>query len=474
MARPADIERWKKGKEFWNAWADDMFARRRQLEESGHWQVDPQGNIQNAEAKEWVRQVSIDFAFHDFGETADFAGFVFPADITFAQAKFAFGAEFDDSVFLGRAWFDRAVFSRDAGFARSRWSGEASLKGTKFGGAAGFSDAIFERNLNSAGARFAGKANFQNARFAGDADFDGATFRERALFDAARFEASARFRACAFTDGALFTNGTFAASATFDGVRSIGPFSLVGADFAQVPDFTETDFSTAVRLDEIAIADAPLLAFTTSLNKSARYRALKRMASAGGDGDREMRFHASEMRARRGNEHLPFGRGAAGFWLGYLYQLISNFGRSVFRPMGLWIAMVPVFAMIYFQRFVGISGSGLPTPRAEGQIFWFERIFLYFKADSTGSLSCLFGSGRPLMEAVIVSLDKSTLSILLDASRVERAQACLYGLHQAQLGGATVPAEPYGLIWIGAVQTVLGAVLLVLCALAIRNRFKVR
>lgn len=474
MARPADIERWKKGKDHWNAWAEDMFARRRSLEEQGQWIVDTRGNIQNPEARDWLRQASIDFALHEFDEAADFSGFMFPADITFARARFLLDADFNEAAFLGRSWFDRAAFAGNAKFNATLFAGDAKFEKTHFGGTAGFAGTLFERNASFTDAGFDEKANFHTCRFSGPARFEATSFARRADFAGATFDVSTTFGEASFSDGATFASARFAGAATFVRMRSQGPFTIVGTEFSEVPDFTEAGLATPVRLDETGIADAPLFAFTTDRTLAERYRALKRMASAGRDRERERFFHAAEFRARRGNDALPFGAGSAGFWLGYAYQLISDFGRSVFRPLGIWALSALVFVQIYFQRFVFISGTGLPTVQAEGQMYWFERMLLYLKADDAGVISCIAGSGRPIMEAMLVSFDRASLSLVLGAARVGRAEACLFGLHQSLLGSAPVAATPYYLIWYGAAQMILSAILLGLFVLALRNRFRLR
>ena len=75
-----------------------------------------------------------------------------------------------------------------------------------------------------------------------------------------------------------------------------------------------------------------------------RYRILKELASKAGDHEREQAFFAMELKAKRYYETT-----GPALWLSYLYEWVSDFGRSLWRPLlGLGVLWV-VFGWVYAQ-----------------------------------------------------------------------------------------------------------------------------
>lgn len=306
----------------WNAWAEEMLARRRALELAGDWSAKqeflqrPEGG--NEQTRRWLVDACADFCNHEFTDLVDCTGWVFPGDASFAGARFPGTTRFRKAKFLGTAAFSGASFSSTTVFAFTLFSREAWFDGATFSGIAVF-----------------GKASFSSTAW-----FDGATFSGTARFDGATFFGEAGFDVCTFERFATFANARFESGASFAAIRSDRGFSLANVNFATLPDFIQAHFVEAPRLDhwgmQRRIAERRRIAqvaerlVTDRSDAPARYRALKRLAMQGHDHEREQAFFAGEITSARWatNWPLPFAiwrpkawSGFCRFWFGLLYQV---------------------------------------------------------------------------------------------------------------------------------------------------------
>ena len=291
------------------------------------------------------------------------------------------------------------------------------------------------------------------------------------------------------------------AGASFAAARSEGAFTLADAKFKMVPDFGQAHFDEAPRLDNLHIkpehsgvlaffkravkhpiwallrwrllarlARADFKAWLTRIRavwrptpdeKSlpARWRSLKRLAIQGHDHERELKFFSNEIIARRGvGDKLHHAQ----FWAGLVYQVLSNFGRSIIRPL-LWLVLSTVcFAFSYLgEHMAAVVGYDDALP-----------------------LSCKAGLGNPLSEAFLLSLDKTLpLPGIVHAGDLDRIYACLYGYHdidatKPQTKSTSPPPSrvriPSAVSWKGAAQVSISTVLIFLLLLALRNHFRIR
>ncbi len=107
-------------------------------------------------------------------------------------------------------------------------------------------------------------------------------------------------------------------------------------------------------------------------NIPARWRALMRLAIQGHDTERELEFHARELRSQRFAEHWPLPwlnlrstspkggsannsgadvwKSVLGFWFGVFYEAFSNSGRSLIRPAAFWLAAIVLGAVCYVSQ----------------------------------------------------------------------------------------------------------------------------
>ncbi len=451
MTRDETIALFLRGRDAWNAWGQKMLAERKGLEEEGVWlaEADWRGTLlpKNEKTRAWIEAASADFYGVGF-ETAAWPKLepsAHPVPLDGARA------DFDGFIFPGSALFDRTVFAGDASFN---------------------------------GAVFSGGASFERAAFSGDAWFHGATFSGPARFYRAAFNGHAPFENAIFLGSASFDEALFRRAANFRGADARQSFSLAGAYFQRrVPDLTSAKFAKPVLLDKLRLAPGmePGL-FVRSVfggallwmvgqadaTLSARYRALKQFAREQHDRSKEHLYFRGELRSRRYAEDKPWH---PAFWLGILYELVSGFGHSLFRPI-LWLAALTlVSGWFYLDRYA----SKRPVS-AHLQ----ARIFYHLPAPiraalpapplkALRALPCKQGKGDPVKAAALLAVRQSLAIGAFDTTQSAPVYACLYGFDETLVA----PVVPGAVGLWSAVQTALAAALWFLFLLALRNQFSI-
>lgn len=232
---------------------------------------------------------------------------------------------------------------------------EADFKGFVFPGLAKFNNLIFENEANFNGARFCAAVDFTETTFKGDALFMGAKFDFDALFNKARFILNAIFDLSNFFGPVDFEEARFYQEARFNSICATSQFNLRFTKFAQVPEFVQAHFVEAPRLDHMIIkifsaADnnrgnrriPRLYKIVEKPDDHANLVSLRKIAANSQDHSQYLNLFAQELRARRYWQDKPFGKGFDRFYFGFIYQWLSDFGRSILRPILFWIAGVGV------------------------------------------------------------------------------------------------------------------------------------
>ena len=447
------------GRDAWNAWTGKMSTEREALQAAGTWIAGRDEAEWNDATRAWHEAAKADFGEHQFKESADFSGFVFPDHAWFSEATFSGDARFNEAVFLGDAWFSEATFSGDARFNE-----------------AVFSDIVWFNK-----ATFSDGAWFSEAAFSGDAMFNETTFSGDAIFSEATFSGDAWFLQAVFGGFALFADTRFEKVADFRAINGKSFFSLNGATFLAVPHFIQAHFAEAPRLDDSRIQpprfEGPIRAkvknyFKGDPNLSARWRALKRLATQGHDHMHELEFFKNERVTGRGS---MYRRWQLVFWVDVFYGWLSNFGRSIGRPLILWAASALAFAPLYLGAHFDRAGKSLSV------VGWIIDRFVIqpFGTVVAPPLHCLAGSGDPWHAALWISARKALLFFGLDSSdKLTQHYACLYGVippaTSGQLPAGVYLDVPNSVIAFGIAQHIISAVLLFLLLLAIRNHFRIR
>jgi hypothetical protein len=489
----------------------------------------------NARFDEAEFQADASFECAVFEGTVGIVKTRFAAGAKFAQAQFRGEARIGEAEFQGNTSFEEAVFSDKATLRNAKFSGDATFQAARFAKEARFNEAQFLETVIFRAAKFAEAADFSAVAFLKPVDFHGATFSEDAVFDKAVFSQSADFPSAKFKDSASFDdaeflaranflqtlfrgrtsfrNVTFKGPAEFSAAQARAAFGLSGAHFAQVPSFHDASFREPPSLDNMTIADPlslfpsqggngrsdPRPAFLRMMRAcgdpecAARYRRLRKLAAETRDYEREREFFAQELRCRRFWHDKPLGRGLARFWIGWLYGGVSDFGRSIIRPIGLWLLSVLAFALIYLGLRRSDYFATAPSPVADtgplfppwppdpgigaviewvGSVIWWL-ILSIFNLFAGGG--CIVGDTGATGEALFLSL-KNSLFFLgwesPDAAR--RVYGCLYGFEPWSGAGERLVRVPLSVSTAAIVENALGLTLILLCLFAVRNLLRAR
>ncbi len=356
---------------------------------------------------------------------------------------------------------DPAIFFGEVIFADDTANGQMCFCGTKSYRGASFKGSVFKdivcfrktrflrlRNYSAAvdfgGATFENDVVFDGATFCGPAFLNGATFSRKVWFNDVRFAHNASFELVEFQGFTSFEPlkrpVVFSKRANFRHIDASSALSLRRVRFCQIPDFVQAHFREPPDLDLIEIGrEAPEV---PAEELTARWRALKRMAAQTGHHYYTALFAAEETKARRPiDRHQRFGA-----WVvGWLYQWLSNFGLSMWRPLVWWAASLLLFAVVY-------NGT---SPK-----LFFDvtngRICQLF--DGTAWITGKFGA------ALTYSLKKAlVVGGLAKVEGLDDLGACLFG-----------EPIPLGVVFTGIFQTAFSGLLILLFVLAIRNHMRAR
>ncbi|NIZ02477.1 pentapeptide repeat-containing protein [Thalassospira lucentensis] len=479
MNQDETLALWKQGKEVWNDWAQKMLAERKALEDKGEWDVNvaPWGeHPQNEITQKWFEDARAVFSSketpHLFPDATSFQGWLFPSVSEWNAATFMGKARFDSATFEGNADFDSATFKGEGRFDSATFEGNADFNSAEFKGVAGFNSATFEGVAKFDSATFEHDADFDSATFNGhawfisatfkdvawfnsatfehDADFDSttfnghawfvsATFKDVAWFNGATFERDAEFNSVCFEKPTRFSDARFNTNASFNSAQIKQAFDLSGARFKEVPDFRQTHCEEAPLLDDVHIDSTVIKQRKSShypdFTVIANYRALKRLAIQGHDHKHEVEFFAEELRSKR---LLVDKRWHWDWILSGIFQITSDYGRSILRPLLFWLLIVGLSATSYL----------LTAKQSMDKV----------------ALQCVKGEGWQWVSAIQLAIGKGLLFPgIADRTLIMQAYDCLYG--------DTIPTLTSAAL---GLQTLLSSALLFLILLGIRNRFKLK
>ena len=501
-------------KAHWNAWADALLAERKKLDRCGLWKPSRQfpselEEGENRATKAWIKRAIVNFTGYTFDAMAQLQGFIFPG-----------AAWFDEAVFADGAWFQSATFRGSAKFNAAKFKGEANFECASFLGPAVFNSAEFEGTSRFNGITFSRDASFDKTSFNGDAVFGKTVFLGPATyFRSASFKQKTDFKLAYFKQHADFGEAAFEDFADFEAIRSDGGFNMAYTIFRQVPNFVQAHFEEPPRLDNLEAGGKRKDADLSEPLLPARWRALKRLAVQGQDMERELEFHAQEMRSQRCQKDQPrprlcssnTQRGNAGhFFFGLFYDWFSDFGRSVLRPFLLWALSVVVGALFYVSLSPGIGGQSIGAqkkavyelslagwhallPGDDLACYAGEQQLPIQAGPNCPATECKKDAGSdpglpPYIGALSKSLRDSTnigreawhlafrnAFIVLDGSgdAAHRTYGCLYGV---ELYGGSNPLAvvPSAVSTVSAIQKLFSALMIFLFGLALRNMLKMK
>ena len=238
----------------------------------------------------------------------------------------------------------------------------------------------------------------------------------------------------------------------------------------------------------------------------ARWRALKRLAIQGHDTDRELAFFSGEIRSARLAGDWPFPvpiwkgsawSGSMRFYAGWLYQIFSDFGRSLLRPILAWAFCIVIFAVYFLgqnpdmaakrkdlhrhgfiRRLIAYSTVAIDqvrkpvaaycypgTPPQPGETKAITDGF-------SGLVEDVRAKTNPVNEAFSIAYHNALVVLDSSGDSAHRAFGCLYGVER--YGGNPVAFVPRGVAIASGIQKLLSAVFIFLFGLALRNTLKVK
>ncbi|MBO6549451.1 MAG: pentapeptide repeat-containing protein [Rhizobiales bacterium] len=413
------------------------------------------------------RQIS--FSNTTFYDQASFDSCTFEEDVSFESATFNNKVWFDTSNFKGEAWFKNATFNNRASFITTSFLSNTWFQNTSFQHEAVFQHSIFHGFSSFTNVNFSNKAFFEHSKFKENVDWEGSTFNDYCTFINSYFEKSSNFanivfnkatsfkftnfknkttfQLVNFNDEVDFSNSSFSSGANFSetffndqqNFRSIKAKDLIdfsSAVFSIPPDFSGTDSTIPISIDNVVIRIPSLIAYLLKKidpSLATRFRRYKSFAISDNDNFSEHNFFVGEL---VGTILQQYGKVHLITFFGCLYELFSNFGRSIVRPLGTLLLLV-------------ILMTGLHLTKSKTPL-------TYDKAFSAG----------------YISTSKSIFNLGADPTKrsiLKEKYSALYGANENQ-----TPNIPKTILIAEMGQTLLSAILIFLALLGIRNNFKLK
>jgi hypothetical protein len=207
----------------------------------------------------------------------------------------------------------------------------------------------------------------------------------------------------------------------------------------------------------------------------ARYRAIRQLASLGQDHENEAKALEGEVRSKRGA--IDKWHGSA-FWFGILYDLFSDFGRSMIRPFTAWSIGVLAFAAFYLSqtdvmlRNLELQEVSYLFATAEtGRHALGHSVPCYASSENTsdqGLSETLRSQTNARAEALNSAFRNALVAIDGGSDSSYRIYGCLYGLADK------TPIVPSVVSTASAIQKLISGVLIFLFGLALRNMLTVK
>ncbi len=263
----------------------------------------------------------VDCAYTCFEERVVFHGCHFFKIVWFGDATFCQGVSFNTCTFDGGVHFTDAVFKGKLFFF------DLDVHGSVY-----FLHTIFEEEFNARSVVYRGSVHYTGAMIKKVALFEGTIFYQEVNFDAAQFEGTALFHDTKYKALPSFAACSFKqtpSSEHLDGVKDL----LLGTSNGS--DVQDTD-----KKHEI---------WKTDKKSPDKLRYLRQLCSDANDHEREAFYFAYEMKAHRYHRVHPSMR-----WLYWLYEFVSDYGRSVWRP---FIG----FMSVWFLGWMLVAVNGLKT-----------------------------------------------------------------------------------------------------------------
>ncbi len=430
---------WNLGKQEWNRWARTIVTeeaidalpisenRKRELKS-----ITPLSEVEQKDLAGRIGLVSLEQLensitnIHSIGQL-DFSGYIFPLRLDLSSTEIVGPINFNDTIFLDDVSFQGRQFKHPIGFKRAVFQGYTDFRDARFHRTAGFEDTIFLGSVDFSDVRFTGSVSFSNSSAKKLSNFENVHFHSRTKFDGVSFFGGVDFNGSTFNGRASFLSTKFKAGAFFENV-----------DFKNATNFNKTQFSEAPKFhnaslhQDTVLTDAyfytPALEDTLQAQSAASaWRVLKLAMNKNHNHSQEIMFFMLEMDAKREAFWKTKGVMPKLNWFGYsLYKWVSGYGNSVTKPFLAGLLSYIAFVLLYRFNY----WSSPPSPMC-----WNE------------SLKLSFASLLPF-----TSSSKIALMNVLDANK----------------------EIPWDLQMATSSENIIGAVLIFLIGLALRNKFTIK
>ncbi len=380
------------------------------------------------------------FSDHSSDETnkgMDFAEAAFFGKVRFYDCQFSGVTNFNNTEFHKAVYFNNSKFGdlgtnlgtevRECTFTKSKFMGIANFNNTEFNTVTSFEECQFNQNADFSNSVFGENSLNINAV----SSFAKSTFKGDAIFRNTNFKGDSNFKRAIFSGKANFKSSKFQFDVDFDKAKFDDTTNFRQAIFSRPPRFYETEFHPDLDFVNVDWKGTERSYHDTSNNFFDIHDAIRiwdRLALVMGKFERlseKQQFYKLKMRAirkRDGNTLLTF--------LNWLFEKI-DYGWSVKKAAGYWFLHILLGGVLLF-----IPGC------------FTEFSFLIF-------LKCMFTSFANAH--AFLGLTAVEVGFLFEVKEsIKHAYVTEKGYFNS----------------VGAIQTILGPILLFFVLLSLRNRFR--
>ncbi len=291
---------------------------------------------------------------------AKFKGVEFRANTSFYDATFSIGADFENGKFYGSTDFSESQFNGQA-LMRNAEFDDVNFASAWFRERADFCHCKFGRDQSFRQGKLWGDSteekeeiSFKNAEFSKEADFEATIFYKNANFSCSSEFSDKKeleikyiyFSGAIIRSTIIFSNRKFIGKTDFgrrDSIISTPTLNSKGSGFLVNQIYPPTKFYEppvfhGCKLHQNTIFEGAEFLTAPSPEAARAYRTLKVAMEQFKATREEQKFYLLEMKAE--HKSLSLGRR----WVSKLYELFSNYGFSLWRPIQGLIAFSLLFA----------------------------------------------------------------------------------------------------------------------------------
>lgn len=421
-------------------------------------------------ARQMGNRCTLDFAGHTFTEDVEASNFEFLIDVCFSGCTFTKYTSFTDSIFNGVASYWDTRFNSYLEFRDSKFIGDARFDNAQFEEYVNFGYSTFEASADFNDVVFKGYAGFKRATFESDTEFNNTIFCYLAEFKSANFNWDAEFESAVFLNDTSFFKSIFKDTVNFVSAVFAADVNFEDCIFENVGHFQDAKFTTKVpcflgvsMTSRLEFSDESYFSHLDITEKGiANLRVLKRISDEHGLTDHAINFNAMELRAKR-LQTEPRTATWSFKVVTWLYEILSDYGRSFGRPILAYFGLITV---TYLIALIAAANNSPQTCKGE---LW--RIFIDMR--DNGSPSCLSAElpdDKLKLNGYRAAFEYTTYRAagILDFSDNDKQTVAV----SKRLFNADV--EPTWMRLWGIFKAIASAALLFLAALGLRNKYRIK